>query len=216
MWKRSSLLCALLVFAAVTSSCIFDAEEGGGDDVVKSDYMPLTTKVAVLNNLEVAYNQRKIQEYEKILDNGFTFFLSEGDVNGGLPVQWDRSTEIEANTNLFSETSDPQGRWPLCTSIQMDVKFDDPLIWTEIPGPGETWYTTTVFYEFQIEVEPDTNFLPVPGAKAQFIVRNAGTDDAPQWQLLEWRDLGAGNLLALRATSTEESTWGKVKSLYRG
>jgi hypothetical protein len=196
MWKRSSLLCALLVFAAVTSSCIFDANEGDGDDIVDSDYQPLTTKVAVLNNLEVAYNQRKILEYEKILDLGFTFFLSEGDVNGGLPVQWDRGEEISANTNLFSRDEDPQGRWPLCTSIQMNVIFDPASIqWVEVipdAAPDETWYTTTLFYEFQIDVKPDTQFIPIPGAKAQFTVRNAGTESNPKWQLIEWRDLGAG------------------------
>lgn len=176
-------------------------------------YKSLTTRTAVLSNLELAYNRRNIVEFEKLLDVDFTFLLSEGDVNGGLPVQWDRSTEMTATTNLFSRTENPN--WPLCTSIQMDVKFDDTLAWIEIPGPGETWYTTTVFYEFLIEVEPDTNFLPIPGAKSQFTVRNAGTDDAPRWQLLEWHDLGAGTLFASRVMGTEETTWGGIKALYR-
>jgi hypothetical protein len=211
---RTSVVLPGLMLIAVMVAC---GDESDNPVVPPAPtFQALTVRSAVLNNLEVAYNQRNIVQFEKLLDVDFTFYLSGIDVNEGLPAQWDRSVEISANTNLFSRDEDPQGRWPLCTSIQMNVIFDDTLTWIEVPGPGETWYTTTLFYEFQIAVEPDTNFLPVPGAKAEFTVRNAGTDDAPQWQLLEWHDIGAGTLFALRGSETEETTWGGVKSLYRG
>jgi hypothetical protein len=195
MWKKTSLLCVFVVLAAMTSSCIFDPDKGTNDDPPPpSDYLPLNTKVAVLKNLETSYNNRNITEYEKILDDNFTFFLAAGDVGGGLPVQWDRAEELDANTHLFSRTPDPN--WPLCTSIDMNLQIPDDPQWLEIipsAAPDEVWQTTTLFYDFQIEVAPDTKYIPVPGAKAQFTVRNAGTDAKPHWQLIEWRDLGGGN-----------------------
>jgi hypothetical protein len=183
---------------------------------------PLTTRTAVLHNLELAYNRRNITKLDELLDENFTFFLSEGDVHNGLPPHWTRETELQASTHLFSRNRDTEvpPRWPLCKSIDMDVQWEDGnLEWVEkIPdtAPDEVWYTATVFYDFLIEVEPDTRFLPISGAESQFIVRNVGTDDGPQWRLVEWHDLGSGILAAARASAaTEETTWGKVKALYR-
>ena len=47
-----------------------------------------------------------------------------------------------------------------------------------------------MFYDFQIDVEPDMTYINNPGAKAQFTIRNAGTEEAPLWKLVEFRDLG--------------------------
>jgi hypothetical protein len=50
-----------------------------------------------------------------------------------------------------------------------------------------------VFYDFSIEVEPDTKYIPFAGAKAQFTVRNAGTEANKNFKLVEFRDLGSSN-----------------------
>ena len=194
MMRYTSVLIATVMLLGVLAC---DPENRITEPPPTPVFKPLTTREAVLHNLQTAYNQRNITRFEEILDNGFTFFLSEADViSGGLPVQWDRSQEVDVTTHLFSRDEDPQGRWPLCTSVQMDVLFENGVQWLDVvppSAPSETWSTTTVFYDFQIEVKPDTKFIPVPGAKAQFFVRNAGTDTNPKWQLVEWRDLGAGN-----------------------
>lgn len=202
----------VLVLAMLALAC----DDPTYQDVIPPpQYQPLTTRTAVLHNLELAYNQRNIARLDELLDESFTFFPSASDVNSGLPPQWDRATELSASAHLFSSSKQPSDPWPLCTNIQLDLLIEASLQWVELPVTGETWYTTTTFYDFQIEVEPDTRFMPVSGAKSQFTVRNAGTDDAPQWRLVEWHDLGSGNLAAARASAgTEETTWGKVKSLY--
>lgn len=205
----------VLVLAMLALAC--DDPEGP-IIIPPPEYPPLTTRTAVLHNLELAYNRRNITKLDELLDENFTFFLSEGDVQNGLPPQWTRETELQASTHLFSRNRDTEvpPRWPLCTDIQLDLLIEANLQWIELPAPGETWYSTTVFYDFLIEVEPDTRFLPISGAKSQFIVRNVGTDDAPQWRLVEWHDLGSGILAAARAgAETEETTWGSVKALYR-
>jgi hypothetical protein len=200
MWKRSSLLTVLVALVALTASCIFDPKTDPGDTPPPADPWPkLTTREAVLYTLQRSYNERKIDHYEAILDQGFNFFLSDGDVNNGLPVQWDRGTEVGATRNLFSKTK--VGDLPLVKSIEMDVQYENGVLqWIQVipaSAPDEVWYTGTAFYLFQITVEEpgateDKLYIPYPLSKAQFTVRNAGTDAEPKWQLVEFRDLGAG------------------------
>ena len=179
----------------------------------------LSQKWHVLNNLELAINQRRLDRYNELLDENFTFFLASSDVGGGLPAQWDRTVEINANTNLFA--SDPPDPLPRCKDIDLDIHWEDaegkPVVtWIEITTPGgETRYTTTVFYDFQVDVEPDLTYINNPGSKAQFTVRNAGTEEVPLWKLVEMHDLGGPELVARRSSSTAQSTWGQVKALYR-
>ena len=46
--------------------------------------LPLTTREAVLNNIEYAYNKRVVSAYDELLDLEFTFFFSQGD--GFVPM----------------------------------------------------------------------------------------------------------------------------------
>jgi hypothetical protein len=195
MLKRPFLTVLLVAMVATTASCIFDPDPPGDVPPPPSQkFQNLTEKWHVLNNIELAYTKRNIQKYDQLLDENFTFFLSTGDVGNDLPAQWDRTVEITANTNLF--VADPPGELPRCKDIEMDVQWEDSegqpiLAWIEITTPGgEKWYTTTVFYDFRFEVEPDMTYINNGGAKAQFTIRNAGTEDAPVWKLVEFRDLG--------------------------
>jgi hypothetical protein len=83
---------------------------------------------------------------------------------------------------------------------------------------NETWYSTTIFYDFEIDVDPDTQYQPGAGSKAELVVRNVGTDTAPRWRLVELHDQGEGCvavLLANGASACESATLGAVKALYR-
>lgn len=184
--------------------------------VPDSDFQNLTTRGAVLNNIEVANNKRNLVKYEELLDDNFTFFLAAGDVGGGLPPSWARADEVALHTNLF----DPNFDSPRCTGIEMNLVLENGVIWAEITtppsAPSETWYTTTVFYNFKFLVEPDTQYISLPASKAQFTVRNAGTEDAPRWQLVEMHDLSDESSFAENsAVVTEQSTWGQVKAIFR-
>jgi hypothetical protein len=154
--------------------------------------LPLTSRVAVLNNIEYAYDNRKIEVYDELLDLNFTFFFSEGDVDWGLPVQWPRTDELGATNDLFISNTQPVPVGPECQSIRMDLVLEN-LQWVEIipeDYPGEVWYTTLVNYDFTFKMAPDDTYNSEPGAKGQFTVRNIGTVEAPLWKLMEWRDLG--------------------------
>ncbi len=191
------------------------------DDPTGSDLPPppvfknLTQRGDVLHNLQLSYNRRNLQKYDELLDNDFTFHLSAGDVGGGIPSQWDRSVEVAVHTNLFDPTYN--GTTPACESIEFDIDFEDGVSWTEFDSPtipSEKWYSTTVSYHFVFEMEGDIHRINNPGSAAEFTVRNAGTEDAPQWRLVEVSDLGSDLLVFSSAAATEQATWGGVKAMY--
>jgi len=189
------------------------------DDPVKPDPVPqqtyqnLTQRWHVLNNLELAYSQRNFSRFGELLDNDFEFILDEGDVGGGVPAQWDLATELEIALLMFDEDlNDPN--YPRVTRIDFDLYEETAVTWADTVVSGETWSIASVFYDFQFDIEPDLTLIPFLGSKAHFLVRNIGTEDAPEWRLATCRDLGAANRVAASASATSQSTWGAVKSLY--
>jgi hypothetical protein len=218
MVKRSILLCSLAVLVVASASCIFDPKESPpqGCDDCDISYKPLTQKENVLFNIQLAYNRRDIKPYDDLLDTEFTFFLAPGDVGGSIPEQWGRAEEVLYNSRLFDP--DYAGPGPRCKDIDMDVKFEDNISWSAFQPPShpaETWFSAVVFYGFAIDVEPDTQFHADPGARAQFVVRNIGTDDAQKWRLVEMSDFGGGVRASEALRASEQATWGGIKSLYR-
>lgn len=192
MLKRNILLCALAILVASVSACIFSPDEKPPVEKPKpvQNIQDLTQREHVFNNIEVAYNKRNINYYQGVLDPNFTFFLSTGDVNNGLPVSWNRPDEIDVNTKLFDQNNTTLP----CQSIYMDIRTEDGISWIEVipeSAPTETWYQTTLYYDFKFEISPNT-YIPLTGAKAVFTVRDAGPygEYAHHWQLVEFRDLG--------------------------
>jgi len=180
-----------------------------------AQFQNLTEPEHVLNNFELAYNKRNISQYDKILDVDFTFFLTPGDVDGGLPDRWGRAEEVQYNTDLLNTNHAGSIR---CKAVFVDLQFEpDKIEWTALTpasAPDETWYFATIDYRFRFDFEPDTQYESGIDTNAQFTVRNAGTDAAPHWQLVEFRDLGGAQ--AFRATAgVKPTTWGSVKALYR-
>jgi hypothetical protein len=175
-WLSMILSAGLILFAV---SC-------GDDDPVKppvgggAGIQDLTQKTDVLNNIEYAYNKRRGDVYDALLDDAFTFFYTEGDYGGGgTPVQWGRADEMTATAGLLGAAS----------KIDLAIDWEDGVTWSEEAAGTETWYYTTVFYHFTIKIG-DTTYIPNSGSKAQFTVRNAGTTEEPHWKLVEFRDLG--------------------------
>jgi len=216
MAKRRNLgfLLALIAAAAFAVTCSDDTTLPPDGPHPGATIQNLTQKEHVLTNIELAYNNRRINWYTGVLDANFTFYFSPSDVGGGLPEQWNRVEEITANTNLFDKGY--VGTMPPCQSVYLDLRIEEGVVWigfTPSSAPTETWYTTTLFYTFKFEISPNT-YIPSPGSKAMFTVRNAGTDSAPHWQLVEMRDLGGASALQ-RTSGTDATTWGQIKALYR-
>ena len=182
------------------------------------DYTYPEQRWHVLNNIEYAYRTRRPDVYDELLNADFVFFLAPGDVGGSIPVSWGRADELDSTSRLFrsNEQSMPPGD-PVCRSIRFDLVFDkDNLQWAEIQPtayPDEKWYSTTVYYTFAVEIEPDITYIARQGAKAQFTVRNNPQNGKGHWELVELRDL-VGTSLESSAASVNEATWGGIKALY--
>jgi hypothetical protein len=192
--------------------------ESANDPPPDERRLPLTSREAVLNNIEYAYDHRDIDVIDELLDAEFTFFFAPGDVGGQIPEQWPRTDELQVTNDLFVSNSQPVPTGPVCRSVRVDVGTND-LHWVPITPdgyPNETWYTTITFYSFIFEMELDQTFVSSPGAKAEFIVRNVGSVAVPHWRLVEWRDSGANFLVSARTVGgTSEKAWGSIKALYR-
>jgi hypothetical protein len=179
--------------------------------------LPLTTREAVLNNIEYAYNARQIDPIDALLDDNFTFFFSPGDVGGSIPEQWSRIDEYEATRDLFISNVQPVPVGPVCESIHVDVGTGGIRWIAIIPEgyPDETWYIARASYAFTFEMEPDLTYLTAPGDSAYFVVRQVEVGNKKEWRLIEWRDLGNSLTGSVHNATSSESTWGGVKALYR-
>ena len=177
-------------------------------------FQPLTSREAVLNNLELAYNKRIPERVDELLDENFTFYLAPGDVGGGIPAQWSRTDEVDVTTGLLDSRNAASG--PVVLALSVDVQSIE-VEWTPIvplSAPTETWYATTLGYDFNVHMDSDQNFIAMPGAQAIFVVRDVDPTDATDWRLVEWRDLG-GNVAAMASVGTASKTWSGIKALYR-
>jgi hypothetical protein len=176
-----------------------------------SMFEPLTSRDAVVNNLELAWTQQRLDKLDDLLDADFVFYLDLGDVGGEIPPQWDRATEVAVTSGLFDSDHAQYPTGPVCNEVRVDLANDE-LIWTEVPVPvtaiAEVWYRTTVPYTFMFKMAGDITYIN-NDASAELTVRQVENE----WRLVEWRDLGA-NRMNTRSAS-EESTWGLIKSLYR-
>jgi len=213
---RSALV--LMVCTALLIPACSDSDDPKPGPVTPTlSYENLTEKEHVIANLVTSYLERDITGYERILDeDNFTFFFSTGDVVRGLPADgWSKTEDLLATANLLDPNSTAPNR---ITNIDLYVAQEN-LTW--IPTrpdtllfPGETWYTTTTLYSFIFQTAHDFTYPSTPGSRAQFVVRNAGTDPAPQWRLVQWMDLGDSGRIRGTSNAVEEATWGRVKSLY--
>jgi len=172
--------------------------------VLPPTFANLTEKEHVLQNLVASYVQRDINEYKRILDaDYYQFFFSDGDVSNGLPAEgWDKTQDELATTNLLNRNSSASNR---IIAIDLAVAQEN-LIWVDIeadPPLAETWWMVTTNYSFTFKTASDISYITSGSPRAQFTVRNIGTDAAPQWRLVRWRDLGDGSMLRVVTADSE-------------
>ncbi len=211
--KRLAVIVPVLLL--LLPACEEDPVAPSGGQSTQS-FLPLTTREAVLNNLELGWVKRNAGRIDELLDENFTFYFSPGDVGGGLPPSWNRAAELAATTALFTSNQVQYPVGPVCRSIRVDLQLDN-VTWTEVPIPvaayGEGWYTATVPYTYTFEMLPDNTYIAVPGAGAELTVRQV---EGGQWRLVVWRDLESTIVASSAAPAEEaETMWGGIKALYR-
>jgi len=194
-----ALVAVSFVALSALNSCILDPKKtpdkpdggGGGNQTFKS----LEVRDDVFNNLELAYNTRQINEYDRLLDDNFTFFFSPNDVSEGTVQfsQWDRAAEIGATRNMFDPTFSPPNRDPI-SSIDLSITFPEgDGAWQVIPGtadnghPNEDWYEKTMTYLLTVKAG-DTTFTSGTPLDASIVVRQVEADGKQIFRIVQWRD----------------------------
>jgi hypothetical protein len=101
---RNTLVSSLIAATALLLACA-DEENPVITDDGQQSFQNLTQREHVLNNLELAYNERRFTPYDALLDPNFTFFFSPGDVGGNIPDQWGRAEELGVASNTRASMS---------------------------------------------------------------------------------------------------------------
>jgi hypothetical protein len=204
----------------MTNGAVQDISWGRAKMLYEEDpgYQDLSARDDALINLELAYSGRDVAEYASLLDDDLIFYLSEADIANGIPyTQFDKQDEIVTLTNMNDDTRQdrvlsvdidlfyPAGHWSVF--VPEDNRYD-----------GETWYQKTVVYNMAVQVMPDMTYMNY-GIDAKFTVREVeGQSGAKIWQIVRWQDDVMGGFLRAdleKSAFVEETTWGRVKSLYR-
>ena len=193
-----ALVTLSLVTMSALNSCILDPEktpdkdDGGG---TTQTFKSLEVRDDVLDNLELAYNTRNINEYDRLLDADFTFFFSPNDVNEGNVQfsQWDRAAELGATVNMFDPAFSPPTRDPI-SSIDLTITFPaGDNAWTVIPGTvdnghlGEDWFEKTMQYLLTVKAG-ETTFTSGTPLDASLVVHQVEIEGKQIFRVIQWRD----------------------------
>ena len=205
--------CLVLLMALLVGPC-------GNDEVVPIDIDDWEiSEPRTLQNLQVAFRFRNIEEYARLLSDDFRFYPDpQTREREQLPEFWDRSTD-SLLTGLLLKSEQLDG-------VKIKLTFNS----TPRPVPGKPrWVKIDVLDTFlEVTLRPSEEFeegvtLLVDGQVNQFYFRRGRTEGdtlstsstAGLIYIVEWHDRGAPAASNSRALETLEFTWSSLKSLFR-
>jgi len=207
----------LIIVTGCLVAAFFVIAGCGEDDPARPEPTPkvqfkdLSQKDDVLFNLELAYNERHLAEYDKLLDGDFLFYFADYDVAWrGAPEHWDRDREV-LFTSLIFDPGLPGG--VRVVSVDLQLEYPDTN-WSQEAAPpsheGETWFSQIVPYELKATTADDWEFH----SQDQSIEVTIRWDEsAGHWRIVTMRD-GISLLSAQLAPSLgfEPVYWGSLKA----
>jgi len=186
------------------------------DDYVdphNSPYLPQTSQDKILNNFQVAWRERSITEYSKLLSADYQYYFDPA-TKAQLGI--DFWTRIEDSTRVQCLFNHPD-----VTKITIDLTW--PLHSAQSAGfapPRHTWtkqFLTDVFLDVDVMPagSPVTTYRVEDQTQRFFFRRGrtyppSGPADTLMY-IVEWRDDGSGGFKPSTAAS-QPSTWSSIKT----
>lgn len=182
----------------VAPGCLFSPDPKPPEPPV-SQYMPRTTISGVLNNLQVAYENRDLQRYKELFDlDEFMFVFDPIDVNDpdtDIPESWFWPEEETATRNMFEDD--------LVERIELSFVQGTPANPSEsdeedrpFPEGTKKVIVTEVNLLVDVRQDPENVRYEVRGDNAWFFLVQDTTevqDGLPVWKIFEWRDKTIGS-----------------------
>jgi hypothetical protein len=197
--------CALAAIAACSSD-----EPTCEAGPTPTSFLPRTSPTNLLHNLRQAYAERDLAEFDSLLAEDFTFFLSSDDQqNPDLPDSWRRASEILIHRRMFDRQR--------VLDLRLSYRSGDSA-WDSEEGKYavDVWPINLYLHGITVVEPPDTNEYRVSDSRSRFWFRKnpwlwPGTKDSV-WTIASWQDnpTGGGN----NGGSAMPATWGKVKGLF--
>lgn len=142
------------------------------------EFLPPTDPRSVVENIAWCYNNADIDRYTLLLDDDFTFYLDQDDVQDfGLPESWGYDEELRRTRLLFENA----------LAIELSLYLDDGY-----EPPGETdseYYVNGVGYSLFVQV--DDQGYNAQGNADFLTLRHGGWQGADRWWINKWWDHNA-------------------------
>jgi hypothetical protein len=208
-WTRilaGAVVCAMAAFAA----CSHELTWIDRWLPPPTNFLPRTSPANLLHNLKQAYKERDIEEYDSLLAQDFTFFLSEEDQQyPGMPDSWGHDEEIQIHTVMFDQE--------YVQTLSLDYLVGN-LTWD--PGEGKQSVAIQHVNLFLYGATPahptDVKEYRVPDSRSKFWFRKngwlwPGTRDSV-WTIVMWKDSPQGS--SRDASRASPQSWGAIKHLF--
>jgi hypothetical protein len=189
---------------------------GCSDDVTPivwpSPYLPRTSPANLLHNLQKAYEQRNIAEYDSLLAKDFIFMISREDQqNPHFDDSWGKGEEVLIHTRMFD-----------AEMVQtLTVAFvGAAAVW----DPADSMYTVVIsnvnllLYGSTPAHPIDVKEYRVVNGRAKFWFRKNGWAASPKpdsiWTIVKWEDDAFARRAGGHPPVSEEQSWGSIKALF--
>jgi len=194
-------------------SCSDDDPARPAKEVVS--FKDLKVKDDVLYNLELSYNERRIDEYDKLLDGNFVMIFSAADVFHGLtPEQWSRATEINVTSQMFDPIHPDENLRVTSIDCSLDYAADG---WIEEPAnqdhPGESWWRKAFGYDLILKWDLVGWERRALDGHGEVTIR--WDPNLEHWRIVLWRDDVHGVMTLIPGDGASiRSTWGNTKASF--
>lgn len=170
----------------------------------QNEYKAQDSPENVLNNLQVSYRRKEIEEYSKLLRTDFIFVFQPGDEPIGFEDGfWTREADTTSTDGLFSSDD--------VSDVTIDLTFGAAAPATELNFPPGTMKIRVNPTFLEVDVISTNTTLQVDGdIQDMFFLPGveANGEDPALWYLIEWRDIKGGGAAPKRFQPQSDGTPG--------